>query len=56
LTTCSKSKVTNARIVGNINENVVWLQITMYDAMAVDVAEAIKNLSEETPRTINVII
>jgi hypothetical protein len=56
LPTGGKTEITDARVVRNINENVIWFQVSVYNAMAVNVAQAIEDLAEQTPGSINIII
>lgn len=54
--THSQAKIANARIIGHIYEDIIRFQIPVNDAMTVNVAETVQDLTEQTPATVNVIV
>jgi hypothetical protein len=56
LPTGSKAKVSNTGIIGDVDENIIGFQVSMNNAMTVNVAQAIENLSEQTPGAVYVVV
>lgn len=46
MSTHGQAKIANARIICHIYEDIIWFQIPVNDAMAVNVAEAVQDLTE----------
>lgn len=49
LPTGRKTEISDTRVAGYVNEDVVWFQIAMYDPMAMYVYKTLEYLSEELP-------
>lgn len=56
MSTHGQAKVTNARIVCHVYEDIIRFQIPVNDTVAVNMAETVQNLTEQTPAAINIVI
>lgn len=56
LATSGQAKVSDAGVVGYIDEDVVRLEVAMDDAMAVDMAQTVQDLPEQTPGPVDIVI
>lgn len=56
LPTGGKAKVADARVVGYINEDVIWFEVAVYDAVAMDMAQSVQDLTEQAPGDVNIVV